>query len=117
VEHMRCKKDGNTCACIPWTTRVKRKKEAKMRRREKKEKRDDVCGIHLIQVFCLSFWGTVAQKATTPGNEARGGSGMSDHNFLFSPLLVKQKETPAVVGTCTFTSPARVLVQLCRMVR
>ena len=39
MEHMRCRKDGNTCACIPWTTRVKRKKEAKMRRGRRKKKK------------------------------------------------------------------------------
>jgi len=31
---------------------------------------------------------------------------MSDNNFLFSPLLVKQKETRGVVGTCTVRVPS-----------
>ena len=56
MEHMRCKKDGYTCACIPWTTREREKEEgSKDEKKKKKEKRDDVCGIHLIQVLCLSI--------------------------------------------------------------
>lgn len=99
MEYMRCKKDGYTCACIPWTTREREKEEGSKDEKKKKRKKGrclwDPLNSGALSVCPSGVTYGCWESDHTPGNEARGGSGMGDNNFLFSSPLVKQKETRA----------------------